>query len=283
MTSTACSSRPRAGSSASAPRDKPSVATMNIRPGEDTQAQGIDGSASTHSPIRLSDNGTGCIADQGCPFAPTTIPNCVRQLQARSLSEEIGLNSVAPKRMVSVFGQLWVRPLVQLLECGIGCCNSAKGTIELRDGKANVQLADDRYPDAFKCSGDDSRICCGIDGVMDPVRSADDQRTVVVTGELNRETSPPTLSRPHLCQVAAATPPDLSCEGAEVEVVTGSQNMTRCACRNGQARCTSDRKACYLTGIWHKEATQLDIGGDDCDRLCRDGHWELHGDGCSYE
>lgn len=248
-----------------------------------SEPAGIDGSACTHSPIPKSDDDANCIADRGCPFSPAAIPFCSGQLQARMLSEKLAEEPQAAKRLVSVIGQLWVRPLQQISECSVGCCNLAHGTIELRDGKATALLADDRFPGAFTCSGDDSRICCGIDGVRDWARSADNEPTVVVTGELTRDASPLTLHRPRLCQIATDTPPGVSCDGAKPDVVVSSKKGTRCACYNGRARCTSDARACYLTGVWHKHATQLDMTGDTCRRLCLDGRWGLEGDRCEYE
>ncbi len=239
------------------------------------ELKGIDGRSSTHVPAQRPVDDSSCISDHGCPFAPALIPTCSGTLQAQSLSEVLASNSNTSKTVVSVVGRLWVQPLQQLVDCSVGCCNLARGTIELRDGEARVPLSDDRYADAFKCTGDDSRVCCGIAEVKDSVRSADVQHQVMVEGTLNREANPAALERPRICQLAEPTLPRPSCEGRVADMPVKFDDTTWCACHDGQARCSNDEGACYLTGVWHRNATVLDIGGDDCGRLCRDGRWEL--------
>ena len=160
---------------------------------------GLDPARSTSAPI-ATDPENKCLSDLGCPFRPTELPLCKpgsdqAEPVKQALTRPLGTSVV-------VWGELVVAPVKTLLKCASGCCNSAVGSISIHSGGAELPLRDDAHPHAFKCYGDDSRVCCGISPVRVHRREADATKTIVlVQGTLKRVQDGVTfLDQPLLCR-----------------------------------------------------------------------------------
>lgn len=138
-----------------------------------------------------------CLSETGCPFHPTPIPSCSGRPEFVSVDRALELAASTPGSAVVVRGELRAQVYSTLLVCIPGCCNRTHADFDLvasgpeGSGRA-IRLVEPARPDAFHCSGDDSKLCCGIEA-----RS----RFVLAWGHLavNSESGKTELRSPSIC------------------------------------------------------------------------------------
>jgi hypothetical protein len=138
-----------------------------------------------------------CLSETGCPFRPTPIPSCGSRPEFVSVDRALELAASAPGSAVVVRGELRALAHSTLLVCIPGCCNRTHADFELVASGPNgsgraIRLVERTLPDAFHCSGDDSKLCCGIEAPS---------RFVLVWGHLavNSESGKTELRSPTIC------------------------------------------------------------------------------------
>jgi hypothetical protein len=102
------------------------------------------------------------------------------------------------KRVV-VEGLLRPKVIQRAILCDSGCCARAEGTLLLWQGSHHVSLWDERFPLAFRCSGDESLLCCGFATV--PAGTRVRVVATVREGPGDVPASTVTLGQPAMCRV----------------------------------------------------------------------------------
>ena len=133
-------------------------------------------------------NDPSCLSRRGCPYEPVTLPSCPKGIEAMSaadLHERFAtlLGSIVVARGFIVVGDFWKTG------AGCECCNYAGAYLALADSRQwryplrpypppsdghardnwealfefpSVVLVPSDHLEAFACSGDDTKLCCGF-------------------------------------------------------------------------------------------------------------------------
>lgn len=134
-----------------------------------------------------------CLADIGCPPSSSQIPPCSDNLTAVTIRElESWQDAGSAPADVLVRGRLRSSStmLSTLLLCHRSdgkraCCNGTSAGLVLEDDGRQVLLTERNDPYAFRCTGDDSRQCCGfagIPGILVIVKGRAAESTAAITG-----------------------------------------------------------------------------------------------------
>lgn len=170
-----------------------------------------------------------------------------------------------------------------LKACQPGCCNKSGGSLLLTDGEAVVSLSDDRFPGAFECSGDESRVCCGF--------AEAHGAPVVVVGTLTESKSryaAMVITRPKICLKEEGVRPAVSwtasgClhDGQSFGADTAfSFSDHFCGCHQGRVSCRTAEGSCFYRGNWAAEGTTVPVGRSCLQRQCRERQWHWIGTEC---
>ncbi|MBK9002170.1 MAG: hypothetical protein IPM35_41140 [Myxococcales bacterium] len=113
------------------------------------------------------------------------------------MDRALELAASASESAVVVRGELRAQAHSTLLVCVPGCCNRTNADFELVASGPNgsgrgIRLVEPALRDAFHCSGDDSKLCCGIEAPSP---------FVLVRGHLvvNSESGTAELRSPSIC------------------------------------------------------------------------------------
>jgi hypothetical protein len=110
-----------------------------------------------------------CLRESGCPFEATELPPCPASIEALSVAEALQVADRAGRTGADLFvtGTLFAATNMTDLGCAPDtCCNRASGSHQLSDDVSNMSagttifISSGRGRRAFKCSGDDSTVCC---------------------------------------------------------------------------------------------------------------------------
>jgi hypothetical protein len=160
------------------------------------EARVLRGQHSTSAPFKKAVRGA-CLSRLGCPFEPAEIPVCASELSWLSLGE--ALAAPAGTR-VTVSGALMLATEITRMACEKSCCNSAEALVYLHSAGVALGLRDDRHPNAFRCFGDDSEVCCGLAPLADKPRGTSGS-AIIASGALQHdERGQHYLDRPELCR-----------------------------------------------------------------------------------